>query len=100
MSAPIIVEIDIDLEDLVPEYLESRKTEVESLKKGLRTGDFESLRIIGHNLKGTGGGYGFDQLTIIGGEIEQAAKTTNADELERLVGELEDYLERVEVRYV
>lgn len=100
MAEPEIVEIERDLEYLIPEYLEGRHRDVISMREALTNGDFESIRILGHNMKGTGGGYGFDALTDIGGEIQQAATSADAGALERLAGELADYLGRLKIRYV
>lgn len=100
MPEPEIVEIDRDLEYLIPEYLEGRRRDVESMRTALADGDFESMRILGHNMKGTGGGYGFDAITVIGGAIQQAAINTDAGELEKLTGELADYLGRIQIRFV
>lgn len=100
MAEPEIVEIDHDLEYLIPEYLDGRHKDVESIRAALADGDFETVRILGHNMKGTGGGYGFDAITTIGAAIQDAAVNGNADELEQLAGELADYLGRIEIRYV
>jgi hypothetical protein len=100
MAEQEIVNIDSELEYLIPEYLDGRRKDAASIAEALLRQDFESIRILGHNMKGTGGGYGFDAITIIGGEIQQAAISGDAGTLERLAGELADYLGRVTVRYV
>jgi HPt (histidine-containing phosphotransfer) domain-containing protein len=100
MAERVIVTIERDLEYLIPEYLEGRRNDIESIRQALQKGDFETIRILGHNMKGTGGGYGFDAITVIGGNIQDAAKATEADELERLSDELEEYLDTIEIRYV
>ena len=40
----------------------------------LETNSFDSLRTFGHNIKGSGGMYGFNEVTEIGAVIEAAAK--------------------------
>jgi HPt (histidine-containing phosphotransfer) domain-containing protein len=100
MAERVIVTIERDLEYLIPEYLEGRRNDIESIRQALQKGDFETIRILGHNMKGTGGGYGFDAITVIGGNIQDAAKAAEADELERLSDELEEYLDTIEIRYV
>lgn len=100
MAQQEIVNIDRDLEYLIPEYLEGRRNDAVAIRKALQNRDFESIRILGHNMKGTGGGFGFDVITVIGGKIQQAAISGDAGAIERLAGELSDYLGRVTVRYV
>jgi HPt (histidine-containing phosphotransfer) domain-containing protein len=53
--------------------------------------------LIGHSVKGSGGGYGFDAISEIGFQIEQAALNEDreriADEIEKLAA----YLEPMEI---
>ena len=95
----IVVTIDPDLEDLVAGYLENRRKDVASLKTAQGKGDFETSRIPGHSMKGSGGGYGFDRITELGAALEQASKEQNAAALTALTDELSDYLARLEVVY-
>ena len=100
MSAERIrVSIDPDLEDLIPGFLENRSKDVDKMKQALSTGDPETLRFIGHSLKGVGGGYGFDRISEIGAEIETLAKSNDLEGIEPQVDHLADYLERLEVAY-
>ncbi len=100
MSEKIRVEISKDLEVLIPRYMDRRHKEVESFRAQLGAGDFEALRIGGHSLKGSGGGYGFPLLTQIGGRIETAAKVKDTATIEAALVEYQDYIGRVEIVYV
>jgi len=95
----IIVHIDIDLEDLVPGFLENRQKDLEMLEKVIQENDFESLRSIGHNLKGVGGGYGFLEITEIGAAIEESAKAANLEVASENIKKLSYYLSHLEVIY-
>ena len=99
MDEKIIVQVDPDLEDLIPGFLENRNTDVEKLRSALEDNDFENIRSIGHSIKGVGGGYGFDQMSVLGADIESAAKENNADEIGEKINQLNDYLQHVEVEY-
>ena len=59
---------------LVPTYLASQSKQVVAAREQLAHRDFDSLRNFGHNLKGTGRGYGFPEIERIGCELEQAAQ--------------------------
>ena len=96
----IKVQVDEDLEDLIPGFLENRNTDVNKLKTALDSGNFADLTSIGHSLKGVGGGYGFDQMSELGAAIESAAKAEDADTVRDKINLLEDYLQRVEIEYV
>lgn len=95
----IVVTIDPDLEELIPSFLENRHKDIISIQDALKTEDYETIRIIGHSMKGSGGGYGFDYITEIGEAIELAAKDKNEDEIAKSNNKLAEYMERVEVVY-
>ena len=96
----IIVEVDVDLEDLIPGFLERRQQDLQVLRDALSKADFEQICQLAHTLKGVGGGYGFDAITSISQQIQQAAETGRADKIEAELAVLTNYLERVEVVYV
>lgn len=96
-SGPIIVKVDSDLEDIIPGFLQNRQSDIEAILEALDKDDYESIRILGHNMKGAGGGYGFEVITDIGSAIEQAAKNNDADEIKRSLDELSTYLEQIEI---
>ena len=95
----IIVNVDEEIEDLIPGFLENRRKDVNTLQEALTHGDYETIRTLGHAMKGAGGGYGFDAITDIGSSLEIAAKQNNTEEIRKGIDELTDYLERVEVVY-
>lgn len=100
MSDKIRVAVSQDLEVLIPRYLARRRTEIEAFRTQLAAADFEALRIGGHSLKGSGGGYGFHWLTTLGGTIESAAQRKDTPAIEAALVEYADYIQRVEVFYV
>lgn len=93
----IIVRVDSDLEDLIPGFLENRAHDIKSMQDALARKDYAAIAQLGHNLKGIGGGYGFDPISAIGGSIEKAAKTENSAQIRQSIDELSDYLERIEI---
>jgi HPt (histidine-containing phosphotransfer) domain-containing protein len=95
----IIIHVDPEIADLIPGFLENRRKDIKAMDEALRQGDFEAIRVLGHSMKGAGGSYGFDAVTDIGKSLEDAAKNTNAEKIQRSVGELAAYLSRVEVIY-
>jgi len=93
------VTIDPDLADLIPGYLGNRRADVDRIGAALAVSDFTTVRRLGHSMKGTGGGYGFDEITRLGGGIEDAALATDADTVRALNSELAHYLAVVEVDF-
>jgi HPt (histidine-containing phosphotransfer) domain-containing protein len=93
----IPIQADPDLADLIPGFLEKRRTDTAVMLTALDRSDFETVRILGHSMKGSGGGYGFEAISQIGAALEQAAKSNNSEEIRKQVSDLCSYLDRVEV---
>ena len=85
------------IEELVPVYLAERREDVAELIALLAAADFQRLATLAHNMKGTGGSFGFHDLTRIGSAMEQAARISDRDALERHLAELTEYLGRVQI---
>jgi len=99
MKEPIRVAIDSDLKELIPGFLENRRNDVRRLHGALASLDFETMRTLGHRMRGDGGGYGFDGISSIGHAIERAATDRNIEDVTTAVEELTRYLDRLEVVY-
>ena len=95
----IAVVIDADLKELIPDFLKNRTSDLEKLKKSSDDGDYESIRSIGHSLKGVGGGYGFMKITELGAELEKSAKMSDIDTIRRCISELQNYMEKLDISY-
>lgn len=76
----------------IPAYLVRRQQEVERMRSLLADGDFEAIRTLGHDLKGTGAGYGFAELSRVGGELEKAATGQQRLLMEQHIASLEALL--------
>ncbi len=95
----IIIQVDPDLEDLIPGFLENRTIDLDKLRTHLELNDFTNVQSIGHSLKGVGGGYGFMLMSELGAEIESAAKVKDANKIREKIDQLDDYLQRIEIEY-
>jgi HPt (histidine-containing phosphotransfer) domain-containing protein len=93
------VRVSDDLRELIPRFLAHRRRELDELRAALACADLETVRRLGHGLKGVGGGYGFDEVTRIGAELERAGREGRLPAAEALVRELAEYLDTVEIRY-
>jgi len=85
--------------DLIPAFLHNRRREVESLRHALAVGDFELVRHLGHRMRGVGGSYGFEYITLLGRRLEHCGRECDADLLGELVAEYADYLTTVRIDY-
>jgi len=85
--------------DLIPSFLSNRRRELDSLRHALQTGDFELVRYLGHRMRGVGGSYGFEYVTLLGRRLEHCGRERDADLLGELVSEYADYLSSVRIEY-
>ncbi|MBM4126020.1 MAG: Hpt domain-containing protein [Nitrospira sp.] len=95
----ITVHIDRDFETIVPTFLSNRKKDIQTLRQALSSANFSTIEILGHRMKGDGGGYGFDRISEIGNAMEQAAIQHDHTTAEQCVAQLEDFLARLQVEY-
>jgi hypothetical protein len=70
-----------------PTFLANRARDLEELLSALTVLDFPAVRVIAHNCKGIGTGYGFPEISRIGAEMSTAAKAPDVDKLRECFGE-------------
>ncbi len=91
---------DVDAEDLdltSAKYLSNVRRDMDLILASRDSKDCEVARRLGHQLKGSGEGYGFPEITRTGAAVELAAKAANEDEIRSQILALAAYLDRVEV---
>lgn len=99
MGEKIIVHIDADLKEIVPRFFELRHDDIDSIGRALEESDFETIKRIGHSMKGSGASYGFDHISDIGRGIEEGAKRKDTDTIKKWGNELSTYIDNIEVIY-
>lgn len=62
---------------IIGEFVEGLPEEIEKMRDFLERDDLRSLRRTAHQLRGTGGGYGFDAITEMAGNVEDAINTAD-----------------------
>jgi PAS domain S-box-containing protein len=93
----IRIEMPPGLEEIVPGYLAARLEELPAMMALLAASGFDRLAVMAHDIKGTGGSYGFPALTRMGAALEHSAKEMDAGALKTQLTELTDYLGRVQL---
>jgi HPt (histidine-containing phosphotransfer) domain-containing protein len=94
------VEIDRELMPIIDVYLERRWRDCVEIERMLLSGCMDSIAFLAHQLKGSGGSFGFDEISEIGEALGQAALEPDEDRIREAVGRLERYLACVTVEYV
>ncbi|MDH3441305.1 MAG: Hpt domain-containing protein [Gammaproteobacteria bacterium] len=77
---------------LVVQYLGRRKADVDRLRQALVAGDYDLIRVTGHNMSGSGAAYGFGQVSEVGAALERAAKAGDTAGIDGLIDRLNSLL--------
>ncbi|MBF0398724.1 MAG: response regulator, partial [Desulfobacterales bacterium] len=96
----IDVEVDSDLQDLIPSFLSDKKGELETIFELLNKNDYDRIQKVGHKLKGGFNMYGFTRLGAISSAIEEAAKQKDYDKIKNNIEFLTACFQNIRVKYV
>jgi DNA-binding response OmpR family regulator len=80
-----------------PAYLQNCRHNITEMHAALDRSDYTVLIILGHNLRGSGGAFGFQPITDLGMHLEQAAENRDSDRARKLLQDLSTYLDTVEI---
>ncbi len=99
-ALPVLtVSIEKDLEVLVQRFLARKREDLDSARIALAAGDYETIRRIGHDLRGAGEGFGFPELSAFGAALEGAAIARNERALGEQLTAVEQFLSRLRVTF-
>ena len=93
---PILLRMKPRLADRVPAYLENCRQNIVVMLDALDRVDFETVTSLGHQMRGSGGAFGFQAITDIGAALQQAGESADNDVSRKWVRELSNYLDGVE----
>jgi len=88
------------LAERTPAYLQNCRGNVVTMTEALDRIDFQTVTILGHNLRGSGGGFGFQAITDIGAGLEEAADAADIGASRKWLGKLSGYLDSVQAEAV
>lgn len=93
----LIVEVDAELYELVPMFMDTMRNNSKEMHEALASKDYDTICRHGHSQKGLGSTYGFDYIGQIGLKIETAAMHKDDKEIQSLLDEMTSYLGRVQI---
>ena len=93
---PILLRVKSKSADRIPAYLQNCRQNAIVMLDALGRVDFETVTILGHQMRGSGAMFGFQTITNIGAALQQAAESADTDASRKWVGELSNYLDGVE----
>jgi PAS domain S-box-containing protein len=83
------------LRDRTPAYLKNCRENVVAMDEALNRSDFAAVALLAHNLRGSGGAFGFQAITDIGAGLEQSADSADAEASRKWVTELSACLDHI-----
>ncbi len=93
----ILVRANHKFADRIPAYRQNCRQNVIAMLDALDRVDFETVKYLGHQMRGSGSAFGFQGITDIGAALQQAAESADTEASRKWVGELSNYLDRVEI---
>jgi CheY-like chemotaxis protein len=93
---PILLRAKSRFADRIPAYLQNCRQNVVVMLDALDRVDFETVTSLGHQMRGSGGAFGFQAITDIGAALQQAGESADNDVSRKWVRELSNYLDGVE----
>lgn len=82
MGRPPLPDVHASMVDLIPDFLKRRGEDIHLLRSAFAEADFEAIAKIAHKVKGSGGSFGFPQLSEIGADLEVAARSKDREATE------------------
>ena len=98
-TSRIIVRVDEDLRDLVPEFLARRKNEIQEFRTKLSSRDYSWIEHTSHKIGGVAGSYGFHKISEYGKTLEGKAQSKDGVAIEIVLEDYEKYLDRLQIAY-
>ena len=89
---------DASFDDLVEDFLGRLPQQIEQLDRALADDDLGALLRAAHQLKGSGGGYGYPALTELAAQVERYALHAQLDACVNGVTEIKQLVSRMVVR--
>ena len=94
MGRALVTEDMIELRSLYVGYL---RNEIDNFKSLLACKDLDQIRELGHRLKGSGGTYGFPQISELGETIQYLKDNVDWKDLEELLLQLVKLYDQIRV---
>jgi len=92
-----LVKQDASFADIVVQFVDGLGDRLAKMTDALDSTDFDALRMAAHQLKGSGGGYGYPMLTERAAKLERFAKDQSLEECVTSLTELKELCSRVVV---
>ena len=83
----------------IPQFLAATRGELVAARDACEAGGFDRIRTTARRLKGNAADHGIETIAQLANLLERAARSDDRASVERVVDELEQYIEHVQVTY-
>ncbi len=87
---------DPEFIELIKQYISYLKETIPTIKEKLANQEFYDVQKFGHNIKGSGGGYGYMELSAMGKNLEEAAKEEDGAACEKYLSEIDGFVNNLD----
>ena len=87
---------DPDIGDLIEMFVDESAVRATQMQTLFARGEFEQIQRLAHQLRGAGGGYGFDGLTRLAAVLEAACEQGDPGDIADALHETVSYVIRME----
>ena len=94
------VKISKDMADLIPEFFEEIREEIQKMLTALEQKDFKTLKRLAHGYKGASASYELNYLSKLFSGVESAADATDMDAIRAELYSVADYIDKIEVEFI
>jgi len=95
---PIVI-ADPYFADRIPVFLAATRDSLATFRTAAEAGEFDRIRALARSLRTSATDHGFEPLAQLANLMEQAARSFDSEAVGRVVDEVADYLDHVQVTY-
>jgi PAS domain S-box-containing protein len=88
--------VEDEMNALKPAYLQGIRANIDAISDAIGREDYVIARKLGHQMAGSGGAYGFPEITKLGKALEKAAKEEHRDDVRNHLVELMNHVQASE----
>jgi len=96
----LITEIEVELRDLIPNFLKNRAADLRQARELTHKQDFGPLKNLAHAIRGACMSFGFHAAAKVAAAIEKSAMEQNVSATLKNIERLQAALEHIEICYV
>ena len=93
----IIVEVDADIMELIPGFLNNRKKNLVAIEESMEAKDYEAIYQTAHKIKGSSALYGVADLSGLAKELEFAGRDKDLKKIEEYFNKMKEYLSQLKI---